>query len=1025
VLVSPDTIAEVKTRHDIAAFIGSSGVELKRQGRFFVGRCPFHSPDKTPSLVVDPSAQLFNCLGACRTKPNAGGGKGSSGGDVIAFAMKLWGVDFREALKRLGADVPKDLPLPRTRAMKRNGTVADTSGALALSDLTSRAPRIEARLRSVEVDEKELSINVRAQEFLESRALVTKQIWRAFHVGYASGALEELCQSEESLARKLFVEMGRLTKDGKDRMKSRVVFPLYAFNQLPVALYGRAIDEGVVPRHMLEPGPRRGLVNQNAGKRSREILLVESALCVLSLAEAGVTNAVALLGSSVVTEDHRELVRRSGVTSVVVALDGDETGRKAAPQIAAAFAELGVSVRAIEWPEKDPNAILVEHGPRKLREIVDRLLAPALARDVAHVPAEIAAEHVGARELAVDAAVNPPLLTAPCLSCVKPARESTEEVSAVREEVADVSSVAKLSAQDLAGDVAASDPSIENAQSVENIGVAETTASTEAALDEAELVSRERLAAPSLTLTRGERLFVIDWLDGPSPAHLRATVKLFVGEAPQAPAHLDSFNLLSSRSRETYARRAASLALPPDAASSDTARLVRLLEGDLLKIAELGTARREAAEKAPATSPSSIGEERRRSALTYLRSPDLLSRLALDIGASGYVGETTVKVLGYLVSISRKLSDALSMVILSSSGSGKSALAEVLEKLTPEEDLLVVTRFTASSLYWMGKDALKRKFVSIEERVGSQEADYSIRALQSKKKVTMMTPIKDQATGKIETKLFEVEGPASFLESTTESQIHHENATRCFEVRLDESREQTRRIQEAQRHAKTREGQRQRLLASEIEALHQDVQRLLRPIRVVIPFADEIEFPSESIRMRRDNPRFLNLIEALAFLHQYQRPLQLFSTGERSERPLETLSDEELLGYRIEATLEDYASAYELASDLLYETLAELKRPLRVFFGAIRELAKEAGETASFLGRQLRDRTSLPHHTIKRYLAELVELEYLAVTRGVRGATNAYRLVDLPEKEGGRIPGLLLPAELAAKLSGAEEARPS
>src|SRR5206468_2686238 len=113
-------------------------------------------------------------------------------------------------------------------------------------------------------------------------------------------------------------------------------------------------------------------------------------------------------------------------------------------------------------------------------------------------------------------------------------------------------------------------------------------------------------------------------------------------------------------------------------------------------------------------------------------------------------------------------------------------------------------------------------------------------------------------------------------------------------------------------------------------------------------------------------------IEALAFLHQYQRPLTLFETGAPSPRPLEEIPDEELDGVRVEATLDDYAMAYELASELLYETLAELKKPLRDFLAAIRELAEE---------------------------------------------------------QGGRIPGLLLPEELAEKLEQlrreAAERRPS
>ena len=71
---------------------------------------------------------------------------------------------------------------------------------------------------------------------------------------------------------------------------------------------------------------------------------------------------------------------------------------------------------------------------------------------------------------------------------------------------------------------------------------------------------------------------------------------------------------------------------------------------------------------------------------------------------------------------------------------------------------------------------------------------------------------------------------------------------------------------------------------------------------------------------------------------------------------------------------------------------------------------------APLLVSQIRDRTKLEQHTVRRYLAELVELEYMGVAKGVRGAAASYRLVDLPEKQGGRIPGLLLPEELATRL---------
>jgi len=169
-----------------------------------------------------------------------------------------------------------------------------------------------------------------------------------------------------------------------------------------------------------------------------------------------------------------------------------------------------------------------------------------------------------------------------------------------------------------------------------------------------------------------------------------------------------------------------------------------------------------------------MNEEEKRLALAFLSDPQLLDRIASGIEALGYVGEDTNKKIGYLVSISRKLDAALSMVILSTSGSGKSGLAEALEAITPEEDLLAISRLSPQALYYMPKDALRRKFVSIEERAGSMEADYSIRSLQSKKKLTLAVPIKDPSTGRIETKVFEIFGPAAFLETTTESVINVE-----------------------------------------------------------------------------------------------------------------------------------------------------------------------------------------------------------------------------------------------------------
>ena len=261
----------------------------------------------------------------------------------------------------------------------------------------------------------------------------------------------------------------------------------------------------------------------------------------------------------------------------------------------------------------------------------------------------------------------------------------------------------------------------------------------------------------------------------------------------------------------------------------------------------------------------------RAEALTFLRRPDLLGQVAKDIDALGFVGEDTNKRLLYLVAISRKLLDPLSAIVLSQSGAGKSGLTEVIERLCPPEDVVLLTRLTPQSLYYVEPGFLDKKLVIVEERYGSMEADYSIRVLQSRKKLIAAAPIKDPQTGNMKTRIFTVEARAAFIEATTASAVNHENATRCFELSMDESAEQTKRIHERQRLMRTEHGLVLREQAEAVTRRHWNAQRLLEPLPVVIPYADRLTFPDAWMRTRRDHARFLNLIEVSAFLHQHQR----------------------------------------------------------------------------------------------------------------------------------------------------------
>ena len=197
-------------------------------------------------------------------------------------------------------------------------------------------------------------------------------------------------------------------------------------------------------------------------------------------------------------------------------------------------------------------------------------------------------------------------------------------------------------------------------------------------------------------------------------------------------------------------------------------------------------------------------------------------------------------------------------------------MTEAVEALTAPEDVVNFARLSTHALSYMPQTFLKHKLVILEERVGGEAADYSIRVLQSKQKLAQAVVVKD-ASGAMQTRYFEVEGPIAYLETTTSGRINYENATRCFEISLDESQEQTEKIHQLQRDSRTLERFRSQAFLELLKKRHHDAQRVLEDVKVVIPYVHLLRFPSRWLRTRRDHERFLCLIDVLAFLHQYQR----------------------------------------------------------------------------------------------------------------------------------------------------------
>ena len=313
-----------------------------------------------------------------------------------------------------------------------------------------------------------------------------------------------------------------------------------------------------------------------------------------------------------------------------------------------------------------------------------------------------------------------------------------------------------------------------------------------------------------------------------------------------------------------------------------------------------------------------LTDEERNIGIRFLSEPDLIDRIAADYDTLGYVMERKNKLLMYLVMTSRLMDNPLHAIAVSRSGAGKSMLAEITESLCPPEDVESISDLSANAMYYYGEDDLAHKFILIGEKAGSESSEYPLRELISRKSITKAVPVKDATSGQTRTTTITVNGPISLIETTTSGELNPENLNRCFVIGIDESEEQTQRIHVLQRRNYTIDGF---LHKREVEAIRQKhifSQRLLEPVRVFNQFAEYLTFPSSTLRSRRDNDKFLRLINAVCFLHQHQR-----------ERKVLAISDTEEISY-IECSLDDYRIAYELLSEgVLDNTLDDLPRPAR------------------------------------------------------------------------------------------------
>jgi len=307
--------------------------------------------------------------------------------------------------------------------------------------------------------------------------------------------------------------------------------------------------------------------------------------------------------------------------------------------------------------------------------------------------------------------------------------------------------------------------------------------------------------------------------------------------------------------------------------------------------------------------------------------------------------------------------------------------------MVPEEDLIKYTRITGQALFYKDKDALKNKVLAIEEDVGAQDASYSIRTMQSSNTLNIGVTIRDPQSGKQKTDDNRVNGPTSIFTTTTDPEPDQETASRQIFLTIDESKEATAKILKAQRKMDSLEGVMMREISDQIIKKHRNAQRLLdKELKVVNPYSEQLTYTDEIIFARRDQNKYLSLIKAIAYLHQYQRKIETCKIGNKVIRYVEVKKD-------------DIRLANKLAVEVLGQSLDELAPQSRQLLGIIRELVLKRSKELNidskdyqFTRRDVRIFSKWPDHQVKRYIKQLIDLEYVYTVLGRKGKAYIYEL---------------------------------
>lgn len=397
----------------------------------------------------------------------------------------------------------------------------------------------------------------------------------------------------------------------------------------------------------------------------------------------------------------------------------------------------------------------------------------------------------------------------------------------------------------------------------------------------------------------------------------------------------------------------------------------------------------------------------RKAAQEFLHDPNLFDKLDRDFTALGIAGEPNLARTIYLLGTSRKLQQPLAACIKAPTASRKSFVANTVVSLFPDEDLLEATDITAAALYYMPAGALKHKLVFVAERkhvdaknsADAANAGLALREMISSGKLSKLVPIRGEENGFV-TQRIEQEGPIAYVETTT-TEVFEEDANRMLALATNESRSQTQRIMEMQAaHTSGTAG-----YSAEdqewIRQVHHAAQRMLKRLKVRVPYASRLIINSRRVIARRAFPQLLGVIRAVALLRQFQK--------EQVEEGL------------IDADVQDYEVAYRLMLPILRRTFAPLAQRASDLLRKIRE---HAMPPRRFNRRDCQEWTGLGDTEIRNRLHQLVDAGCVEIVQGVQGKRYEYQLLDTQDDEPQTLTGLISPGRLRELLDAEPSSMP-